>query len=228
MSSRDAWIFRRGLLWVSELDARKVASVTAYIPVQFSQVTGESVTHLLTAVRQMDPIAPDAIAQRLEQGRQCFAAWADGQVAAYGWLTCGPEWVGEFERTLQVEHGEAYIWDCATIPKYRRLHLFGALLNHIVNHLQQSGLQRLWIIGLARPSEFACGMFAAGFQPVMTLTYVRLFGHRGLLVDPHPGASPSQAAAARRLLGGEKERIVGRWMIGQSGDLKPPDTHFDR
>ena len=227
MSSRDAWVSRRGLLWTADLGNRRAMVVDAHIPVEFRPVTADSVAHLLAAVGQMDAIAPDAIIRRLERGRQCFAAWDDEQIVAYGWLTCGPEWVGEFERTLHLADGEAYIWDCATLPLYRRLHLFGALLNHVANHLQQAGLQRLWIIGLLRPSEYACGLLAAGFQPVVSLRYLRLLGYRGLLAEPRPGASASQLAAAQRLLKAQTEHRMGRWMIGPSSGLRPPDTHFD-
>jgi hypothetical protein len=181
---------------------------------------------LITAACQHDPINPRALLRRIETGRQCFAAWVDGCVAAYGWVTHGPEWVGEFERELQVQDGEAYIWDCATLPKYRHQRLFSGLLRYMITHLWQQGLERVWIIGLAAPLSILQGVTAAGFDPVVRLTYLRLLDKRHLLTTSFTGVSDDQLSAARRLLTSEKDRAFGPLIVGNSRRPTLPDTHY--
>jgi GNAT superfamily N-acetyltransferase len=216
------------VLWAAELNTIPSRPATADVPIQISPVQNDSVNPLLSAAREMDPIAPQALIKRLELGCRCFAAWAGESIIAYSWLTHGCEWVGEFERELHVEEGEAYIWDCATLPAYRRQRLFRALLYYSVGQLQRDGLKRLWIISLTKVPKLACAISAAGFEPVVSLTYVRLFDWRGLLISPWSGASARQVAAAHRLLKSEQEVIYGPLIVGNASRHSPPATHFDR
>ena len=199
----------------------------ADLPAEFSRVGQESLPRLMSTVAQMDPIAPEAIARRLELGRQCFTAQVEGIIAAYGWLTRGPEYVGEFERELRVGEGEAYIWDCATSPGYRRQRLFSALLAHITACSRQEGIRRLWIIGVIAAEEINHGVAEAGFQPVMRLGYLRLDKRRLLALTPAREASAQELASARRLLEAEGDRAYGSLLLGNSARPRPPDTHFD-
>ena len=73
--------------------------------------------------------------------------------------------------------GEAYIWDCATLPAYRRLRLYTALLVHIVEQLYAEGLCRVWIGADAENRASQSGMALAGFQPVADLVVTRVIGH---------------------------------------------------
>lgn len=181
----------------------------------------------MATVKQMDPIIPEAIARRFELGRQCFTARVEGVIAAYGWLTHGPEYVGEFERLLQVRPGEAYIWDCATLPAFRRQRLFSALLAEITARSRRAGLRTLWIIGVTAAEEINQAVVEAGFQPALRLTYLRLGQLPLLMLNPAPGASVQQIASARRLLQAEDERSFGPLLMGNSSRPRPPDTHYD-
>ncbi len=228
MASHDPWIFRRGSLWAADLTAREVGSSPASLPASISPIRPDTFPRLVSAAGQMDPIAPDALAKRLAIGRQCFAAWIGDSVAAYGWVTRGPEWVSEFERELNVLAGEAYLWNCATVPHYRRHRLFSAVISQVAETLRQEGLKRLWIIGMLTATAMLHSVGSAGFEPVLGLTYVRLFNKRMLLTTPVRGASPGQIEAARRLLRGPREQAVGPLIVGNSSRPRPPDTHFDR
>ena len=228
MSSHDNWIFRRGTLWSANLTGRTESPTIARIPTEFGTVQPDSLAQLAAAVGQMDPIDPGALARRFELGKQCFVMRVDGSIAAYGWLTRGPEWVGEFERELRVLEGEAYIWDCATLPNYRRQRLFSVLLAHVTNQLRHEGLRRLWLIGINGSQRMIDGVQAAGFQPILGLAYARLFDKHGLLARSAGGASPQQLAAGQRLLRAEHETAHGSLIVGNSARPQPPDTHFDR
>jgi GNAT superfamily N-acetyltransferase len=227
MATKDHWKFQRGTLWSVELKDLDLRLVEANLPVEFSQIEKDSLPWLLATVEQMDPIAPEALARRFETGRRCFVARVEGLVAAYGWVTLGPEFVGEFERELQVREGEAYVWDCATLPKYRRQRLFSALLSSLTGQLRQEGLNRIWIIGLTVAREINFGVAAAGFRSMMHLTYLRLIDRRVLALYPHQGVAASQIASTRRLLQMEGERAFGPLLVGNSRLPVPPETHFD-
>lgn len=228
MSTRDPWVLQRGVLWTVGLGRPVARSVSALVPARFDQVLRDDVPELIACACRMDPIGPDALLRRLDAGRQCFAAWVDGSLAAYGWLTRGPEWVGEFERELSLGQDEAYIWDCATTPEHRRQHLFGALLSYMAVRLRVQGVRRLWIISLNAPRPLLNGVAAASFQPVLYMTYLRLYNRRALLTDALPGASRQDVADARRALRPGSDLTLGPLIVGSSSRPIPPDTHFDR
>lgn len=197
MASHIGWTVQRGVLWSAELDRLNSHHVAPRIPVDFSPVDSGSFEQLLAIAGQMDRIAPQALARRLDEGRQCYTARVDGSIAAYGWLTRGPEWVSEFERELNVQEGEAYIWDCATLPCHRRQRLFSALAGHVARRLSEEGLHRLWIIAVISAPAMNRRMASAGFEPVMSLTYVRLGERRGLVAIPARGAAAELVSAAQ-------------------------------
>lgn len=227
MASHDRWIFQRGILWTVGLNDLEASPLVARIPAEFGLVTEDTIAQHLRTIRQIDPIAPEAIRKRFDLGRQCYVARVEGSTLAYGWLTRGPEWIGEFERELRILEGEAYIWDCVTLPAFRRQHLFSALLGHIVEQAQQEGLRRLWIVSKRIVPSLVRGLEAAGFQPLVALSYLRLLNRHFLLVTPQDDVTEEQLATARRLLKKDNEEVFGRLLSGNSSRPPPPDTHFD-
>ena len=136
---------------------------------------------------------------RLARGCRCFAAWVAGEVAAYGWLSSEAEWIGEIGLEIRPEAGEAYIWNCLTLPQHRRQGMFRALLVRISSVLKAEGLRRLWIASdVAEGTDKAVS--DAGFAPVLRLKEARLgpAGLRLLRAAAIPGAEPALVAAARR------------------------------
>jgi hypothetical protein len=138
---------------------------------------------------------------RHARGCRCFAAYAGEQVAAYGWLSTGAEWIGEIRLEIRPEAGEAYIWNCLTLPAHRRRGMFWAVLIRICSDLQGEGLQRLWI---ASAGGAVNAVVAAGFRPVLLLGESPLGLARLRLVRAHaaPEAEPALVSAARRVLAG--------------------------
>jgi GNAT superfamily N-acetyltransferase len=120
------------------------------------------------------------------------------EIAAYGWVSEVVESIGELERPFHIRKGEAYIWDCATLPRYRRQGLYTALLHATVSTLWREGARRLWIGASLGNHPSLRGMASAGFQPVIKMTYVRLFRFKHVWVSNYPSASPMVAVEARR------------------------------
>ena len=106
----------------------------------------------------------DLVALRLARGCRCFAAWEGDRVIGYGWLTSGPEWIGEVALEITPGPGEAYIWNCVTLPEHRRQGVFRGLLASIC---AEAGATRLWIASLPDSAEAA--LPPLGFKPVVRL-----------------------------------------------------------
>ena len=81
----------------------------------------------------------------LMSGKYCYTGYVDGVLATYGWVTFDQELIGELRMHIRLLPGEAYIWDCATLPEYRGLRLYPSLLWYIIGELRAQGLKRIWI-----------------------------------------------------------------------------------
>jgi GNAT superfamily N-acetyltransferase len=149
----------------------------------------------------------DLVSPRMSRGCRCFGAWMGGELVGYGWLSRGPEWIGEIELEVAPGDGEAYVWNCVTLAAHRRKGVFTTLVIGISAHARGEGLARLWIGSLAIPAERAMG--PSGFRRALHLDSTVIKGMRWLKVKRAEGASPSLVEAARRVLsvGGKPLRL---------------------
>ena len=148
----------------------------------------------------------DLVALRLRRGCRCFAAWEGDAVAAYGWLSAGPEWIGEIGLEITPGPGEAYIWNCVTLPEHRLRGLFRGLVSVICAEARAEGMHRLWIASLRGSAENA--LVPLGFEPALRVTRdgddLRVevedaaLGRAGLRALGLPGTGHSGAGAPRR------------------------------
>jgi len=112
---------------------------------------------------------PASVLQRLSMGKHCYIVRVKGKLAGYGWITYDTEDIGEFGVSIRLNEGEAYIWDCATLPAYRGQRLYPALLTHMFGELQCAGFRQVWI-GTTRdnlPSQW--GIARVGCQPIVEI-----------------------------------------------------------
>jgi ribosomal protein S18 acetylase RimI-like enzyme len=202
----------RGMLWV--IDTERSSAPPPLIPriaVRFEEVRLESALSLAAAMEfpQSDPVV-----QRLTTGRRCFAGWLDGQIVTYGWVSQRDEGVGELERTYRMPTGDAYIWNCVTLPAYRRQGLYEALLSFVNRKLLREGVRRIWI-GSAIGNEASRRAFTrTSFQPIIALIYVRLMSLSCLWLADQRDAPAHLIADARRMLIAEHERAWGPLVFG--------------
>ena len=140
----------------------------------------------------------DLVAERLARGCRCFGAWLGPDVVAYGWLSASAEWIGEVELEIEPGRGEAYLWNCVTLPAHRKKGMFRALLFSIAMQAKKEGLVRLWIGSIGAVGERAIA--EAGFLQVLRIDVVSLPWLRRLTVRAADGADPDSVAAARRAL----------------------------
>jgi GNAT superfamily N-acetyltransferase len=133
---------------------------------------------------------------RFARGCRCFAVMTDGSVAGYGWLSTGPEWIGELQLEISPALGEAYVWNCVTLAEHRRKGIFRSLLGGVVETARGEGMKRLWIGSVAIPAEKAVA--ASGFRPAMRFTTFGAAGMHFVRVR----------ATKENALGAEAERVL--------------------
>jgi hypothetical protein len=132
---------------------------------------------------------------RFARGCRCFAIEQDGQILSYGWLSSGREWIGELSLWITPAAGEAYIWNCFTVERYRRKGHYRSLLNGLIG---LAGIRKLWIGSVDVPAEKADA--DAGFARVLRCEVSRYGPLRRLVVTAAPGADSEVVADARQRL----------------------------
>lgn len=121
------------------------------------------------------------------------------ELVGYGWVSTAAEWIGEAHLEIRPARGEAYIWNCVTLPAHRLKGVFRALLRGIKAQLKGEGLSMVWIGSVEDPAEKAFP--SAGFVPVLRLDVQSRLGFRWLRIRPAYKTDPHLAAAASLALG---------------------------
>ena len=206
---------RSGVIWALDLD-KPTPHITPRIPATFRRVRQESLRALIEA---MGGNASADILNRFETGRRCYAAWVEGKLAAYGWVSFDEEYIGELKLRLKLVPGEAYIWDCVTLPAFRRNYLYSALLTYILKELRAENLCRVWIGADLDNVASQRGIARAGFMAVADLEIARVLALRLVWVQGRPDVSENLVAEARRVFLNNRDNV---WLaaIGRLGKLR--------
>jgi hypothetical protein len=159
--------------------------------------------------------------KRLASGRHCYAAWVDSQLAAYGWASFHEEHIGELNLRVKLLAGEAYVWDCVTLPAYREKHLYSALLAYILGELRALQYCRAWIGADLENVVSQKGMARAGFHHVADLVIRRVLAKRQAWVVGLPGVPESIVAEARRVFLNDRDKV---WLNSVSAKI---DSRLD-
>jgi hypothetical protein len=194
---------RFGTIWTLDLD-ESLPEIVPLVEVSFRRIGPEAAPALAQAMGG-DP--SHLALKRFAAGSQCFAAWVERTLAAYGWVSFQEEYVGGLRLTLRLLPGEAYIWDCVTVPAYRRKYLYSALLVFIAGELRHDQICRAWIgADLANvPSQR--GIDRAGFHRVADLVVENRPGFRVLWAEGYPGVPEALVAEARRVYLDSQEKV---------------------
>lgn len=192
-----------GTLWVLDLGEPSLVGPKPRVAVIFQRVDSEAAP-LLTQAMNLDD--PADVLRRFAAGKRCYTGTVEGELATYGWVTFDEESIGELGLRIPLSPGEVYIWDCATLPAYRGLRLYPALLWHIINDLRSEGLQRIWIGADADNLPSQKGIVLCGFQPIIDIVQDHVPAIPMTRARGCPGA-PGQLIeeARRKLLGGHHE-----------------------
>jgi GNAT superfamily N-acetyltransferase len=212
---------RAGTIWMLNLD-EPIPVIAPLIPATFRRLGPESVSVLAAALG--GDRSPE-ISQRFEAGRRCYTAWVDGKLASYGWVSFDEEFIGELNLRLSLTSGEAYIWDCATLPAFRQHLLYSALLAYIVGELREEHLCRAWIGANLDNLASQRGIARAGFHSIADLVIIRVLAMRQVWVLGKPGVPVSVVDEARRVFLDNRDQV---WLAATASApaTDPPVSRF--
>lgn len=193
--SRQGGIF--WLLKLDEISSPDDFTLTPGVTATFQRVGREAIQPL---ARAMGLTEHAQIARRFDLGKWCFAGMVGGEIVTYGWVTFDEEHVGELGLTIRLRAGEAYIWDCATLPVYRGQRLYPALLGYMLRSLATEGLRRIWLGTDADNIPSQKGVALVGFQPVLDAGRMEASTGNSLWIRQRPGVSDQDAMDAHRVL----------------------------
>ena len=205
---------RRGTIWVLNLE-QEMPAIAPRIEAEFQRITPDLAPALANSTVSL---TLSEVFKRLENGRLCYSAWVDGQLAAYGWASFGDEDIGELNLRIKLLPGEAYIWDCVTLPAYRENLLYSALLCYILGELRLQNICRAWIGADLENTASQKGIARAGFHHVADLIIERVLAMRQVWVAGLPGVPESIVAEARRAFLNDRDKV---WQNAVSTTLQP-------
>jgi ribosomal protein S18 acetylase RimI-like enzyme len=188
-----------GTFWMLDLEELLPVQLTSPLAAQIERVDSEVVPSLAQAMGLDDAAL---VLERFARQRRCYGAWVGGTLVAYGWVTFDEEWIGELNLRIRLAPGEAYIWDCATLPAYRGQRLYPALLAHISSELRAEGFRRALIGADSDNLASQRGLLLAGFQPVADMFETPARTKRQMWLIGRPGVPESLVQHIRRALSG--------------------------
>jgi hypothetical protein len=186
---------RLGTIWTLGPD-EAVESMRPAVAATFCRLGPES-THLFAPALGEKTV--EEFKRRLKTGRHCYAAWVGDVLAAYGWVSYHEEFIGELGLTLRLQPGEAYIWDCVTLPDYRQKYLYTSLLIHILGELRAESIGRVWIGADLDNAASQRGIDRAGFRRVADLIETHEHSRRFIQAQGYAGVPESLVSEARRV-----------------------------
>jgi ribosomal protein S18 acetylase RimI-like enzyme len=189
-----------GIFWLLKLDEGFSARAFTLIPevtATFQRVGPEAIQPLGQAMGLKDHAQ---ILRRFERGKWCYVGLVDGEIVTYGWVTFDQESIGELGLNARLRQGEAYIWDCETLPAYRGQRLYPALLAHVLRSLVDEGLRCVWLGTNADNIPSQKGVALVGFQPIVDAGVIHSPTGNSVWIRQRPGVSEQDATDAHRVL----------------------------
>ena len=199
-----------GTLWLLDLSEKSLPSPMPRVEVRFQRFDSEAAP-LLAKAMGLD--SNEEVLRRFDAGKQCYTGIVDGVIATYGWVTYDKELIGELRLHIQLSQGEAYIWDCATLPEYRGLRLYPALLWYIIEVLRSQGLKQIWIGADSDNLPSQVGMKLCGFHPIADFVLDYALAIYSFWIRGHPGAPEQLVEDARYALLGKRHKA---WLAALS------------
>ena len=203
---------RAGTIWMLNLD-EPAPVIQTRIPATFRRIGPDLLPALIATT---GPDTWTELLTRFETGRRCYTTWVGDQIVAHGWVSFDDEHIGELNLRVRLLPGEVYIWDCATIPAFRRNRLYSGLLGYMIAQLRLEGLCRAWIGADMDNKPSQQGIARAGFHHVADLVLARVLTLRQVWVQGQPGIPAHIVAEARRVFLNDRDRV---WKTVPTSDV---------
>jgi ribosomal protein S18 acetylase RimI-like enzyme len=205
-----------GTLWLLDLNELSPVGPMPRVAVNFQRVDSEATLSLAQA---MGLDSPEEVLKRFEAGKRCYIGNVEGVLATYGWVTFDEELIGELGLRIRLAPGEVYIWNCATLPEYRGLRLYPALLWHMINELRAQGLRRIWIGADTDNLPSQVGIRLCGFHPTADFVLDYALALYTSWIRGHSGAPEQHVEDARRALLGGRHKAWLAAISSASSDI---------
>ena len=205
-----------GTLWLLELSEPLLNGPIPRVEAHFHRVGSEAAPSLAQA---MGLDSPEEVFRRFDAGKHCYTGNVDGVLATYGWVTFDEELIGELRLHIRLLPGEAYIWDCATLPEYRGLRFYPSLLWYIIGELRAQGLRRIWIGADADNLPSQVGMKLCGFHPIADFVLDYALALHSFWIRKHSGAPEQLVEDARHALLGGRHKAWLAALSSVSSDI---------
>lgn len=176
---RRADVRRCGTLWVAG-PATAGEHPAAVAGVRIRVVTDRDVEALHRAMVAAEADNPGLARVRIRGKRLGYLAepantgtWAAdiGDVLAYGWIARSGDTVNDLGFDLDLPPGEAWIYDCATVPQARGKGLYAALLVAMRHDFATYSIRHGWIGTAPRNWASQRGIARAGFVKVADMDW---------------------------------------------------------
>lgn len=174
--------YRRLLLVERPLD-QPVADFTPRLPVDVAMLAQSEVDDYL--VFRPGTTRRD-IGGRLRSGEMCFVARHQGKIVAGVWVAVQPVWVSFLGCRIEVEAGEAHIYDKFTAPAYRGYGIANAVRTFHLRHLQHAGFRRATGAVLPENVSSLRDDFRGGFRVYGMLGRVKVGRWQRVFLTPAP------------------------------------------
>ncbi|HZO74680.1 MAG TPA: GNAT family N-acetyltransferase [Ktedonobacteraceae bacterium] len=195
-----------GTLWMLDLAGASPMQADAQASVSWECAGSEMALPLSQA---MGLAAPTEVLQRFARICKCYLGKIEQEIATYGWVSFDDEHIGELDLTIRMPANNAYIWDCATLPAYRGLRLYPALLAYILKELRAGGIARVWIGADEDNVASQKGMALAGFRPMIDIGLFHQETGPRAWIRGRPGISEQELDdACRVIIGAERLRTM--------------------
>ena len=186
-----------GTFWMLNLEEPVPDRVEPRLAARFGRLDAEAA---LVLAQAMELAGPALVLERFAAGKRCYGAWVAGTLAAYGWVTFDEEEIGELGMRVRLTPGEAYIWNCATLPPYRGQRLYPALLLHISRELRAEGFRQILIGADSDNLASQKGFLLASFQPIADMRMIPAQPHNRLWLLARPDAPEHLVQHVRQAL----------------------------
>lgn len=120
-----------------------------------------------TLLAELSRLDAREIEGRLRSGDRALVARLHTEPAAYGWAATQQGGVPELRIAFDLSGGDAYLWDFATLPRWRGHGLYPQLLQAMVR--DETIATRFWIGHEPDNHASARGILKAGFQRLSEL-----------------------------------------------------------
>ncbi len=163
-------VYRRLVLQDRPLD-HAVSDFAPKLPVRIELLKESEVDDYLTLRRG---VTRTQVVDRLRAGHLCFVARNEDRVISTCWAATRPTWIDYLACEIDLNAGDAYLFDAFTEPRHRGLGIAPALCLHQLGYLEHAGYRRAIRATAIENTPALRAHAKSGFRPTGTLSRLKI------------------------------------------------------